>query len=55
MLAQEVWEAFLTVRIWACVLLAFSWVLVGVGVSLDSMLGLKVEAGASLGHQYLSL
>lgn len=23
-LAQEVWEAFLTVRIWACVLLAFS-------------------------------
>lgn len=47
--------AFTTERMWACMLLAFSWVLMGAGVSSVSMLGLRVEAGASLGCQYLSL
>lgn len=46
--------AFLTVRMGSCVLLALSWVRMGTGVSFDSMLGLRVEPGASLGSQSLS-
>lgn len=46
---------FITVRMWACILLVFSWVPMGAGVSLVSMLGLRVKAGTSLGCQYLSL